>query len=786
MHHQSPRPRRGAASRHALTGALVAALAAAAATAPAALAAPSPVVDTTTQTAPPAAFDRLAAQAEDEQDGRTRVIVTLKARFDRTEATSKTTAPGLERRMRGVHAKALEALAGTDHGNTKPIDGLPYVAVDASEEAIRALEASGAVASIQTDRTLEPLLATSTQVIESASQVTRGWSGSSRVVAVIDTGIQPNHPFFEGRIIDPACFATRERCPDGSTAQVGPGAATALDPHGTHVAGIAAGKRFGTLNYDGVAPDARIMPIRVSNFLGSFQSDIMQSLAYVRQRALAGVPVASVNLSMGDRVSYPGTDTCDTDPLKTEIDTLVSMGIPTVIASGNAGETDRVYYPACISTAVTVGSASTADAVSNFSNATQRVDLLAPGEGSAPGTGIVSAFFDVDYPFEFNVYQPMVGMRGTSMAAPHVAGAWATYLDRYPGSSVAEVLAAFQRTGKPLLDTRNGINLTRSRINVSAALARYGYVAANNSASSSYTPGTQANSMGATNTVTRSGTGTYTVSMPKLGSAFRGNAHVETYLGSANRCKVATLGASGTTTRIGVRCTTPAGTLTDAPFVARFEVNETKRTATAGYLTSLDTTSPTHTPELTFQANSTGATNTVTRNGVGRYTATLPGFTAAGIPHVTAVGSDTNMCQVSTWATTSVAVLCFTRSGALADTAFSLTTNGQSVFTTGRGASMYANNATATTAYTPSSSWNSTGAVNTSQKTATGTYEVSMPGIEMATSLPTVTAVNNSTSTAVACRPYFWGTGSIEVRCTNAAGTPVDSRFTVSYSSTAS
>lgn len=777
MHHQSPRPRRGAASRHALSGALIAALAAAAA-APAALAAPSPVVDTTAQTAPPAAFDRLAAQAEDEQDGRTRVIVTLKARFDRTDATSRATAPGLERRLRSVSAKALAALAGTDHGTPTTFDGLPYVALDASEEAIRALEKSGHVAAIQRDQVLQSQLAETTELVESTGQVARGWDGSGGTVAVVDSGIQMDHPFFAGRIVAPACFSTLTYCDNGAASEVGPDAAWDDAGHGTHVAGIAAGKRFGTVAFDGVAPDARIMPIKIKSDNATLGSDILSALVYVRQQALAGVNVGAVNVSQGVK-GAPRTVACDGEPLATEIQTLKDMGIPTVIAAGNDGYTNAVLFPACISHAITVGATRETDVVANFSDSSPIVDLFAPGEGMVEGEGILSAWYN-------GGFYSGKGTRGTSMAAPHVAGAWAAYLERYPGASVDEVLAAFQRTGKPITDTRTTPPLTRSRINVSAALARYGYVAANNSASSSYTPGTQANSMGATNTVTRSGTGTYTVSMPKLGSAFRGNAHVETYLGSANRCKVATLGASGTTTRIGVRCTTPAGTLTDAPFVARFEVNETKRTATAGYLTSLDTTSPTHTPELTFQANSTGATNTVTRNGVGRYTATFPGFTAAGIPHVTAVGSDTNMCQVSTWATTSVAVLCFTRSGALADTAFSLTTNGQSVFTTGRGASMYANNASATTAYTPSSSWNSTGAVNTSQKTATGTYEVSMPGIEMATSLPTVTAVNNSTSTAVACRPYFWGTGSIEVRCTNAAGTPVDSRFTVSYSSTTS
>lgn len=778
--HTRPRPRRGAAIRPALAGTLVAALTMAAA-APGALAATPQVVDTTAQTAPPAAFDRLASQAEAEPDGRTRVIVTLKARFDRTETSTRASASKAERQMRQVRERALEALTGTVHSDFSAFDGLPYVALDASEEAIRALEESGLAASIQRDRVLKPQLPDTTQIIESVPQVARGWDGSGGTIAIVDSGIDTDHPFFAGRIVSQACFSKNSSCPNGGTVQFGPGAAedpenVSKEGHGTRVSGVAAGQRFAGIEFDGVGPGANIMPIRINGAWGALQSDAMQALAYVRDQVVAGTAdVVAVNMSQGNSLYGDGIDTCDSDPLKAYIDQLVELGIPTIIASGNEGQTDTILYPACITSAITVGATRKDDTVADFSNATDRIDLLAPGAGTSSNQQILTSFLD-------GGFWGGAGSAGTSLAAPHVAGAWAAYLERYPGSSVSEVRAAFYDSGKMITDTRNGTNLVRPRINVSAAMARHGYVVANSSSSSSYTPGNQANSEGATNTVARTGTGIYTVSMPKLGSALYGNVHVETYFGSANRCKVASRGANGSTTLIGVQCTTPAGAPANTTFLARFEVNETKRTASAGYLTSLQPTAAAHTPALSLQANSTGATNTVTRTGVGSYLAKLPGLTGTVTPHVTAVGTDTNVCQVSTWLTTSFSVKCFTRTGAPADTAFSLTVNGQSVFTPGAGAQLYANNATATTAYTPSGSWNSTGAVNTSRKTATGTYEVSMPGIGMTGSVPTVTAVNN-TSVAVACRPYFWGTGSVDVRCTNAAGTPVDARFTVSYSS---
>jgi hypothetical protein len=118
--------------------------------------------------------------------------------------------------------------------------------------------------------------------------------------------------------------------------------------------------------------------------------------------------------------------------------------------------------PACISTAVSVGSTqdgsggTVVDAVSPFSNSSSVLDLLAPGqfiESSVPG-----GFFGV--------------LAGTSMAAPHVAGAWAVLKQQNPQASVTEVLDAIASTGVPITDTRNGI--TRPRLQLDAALGGSG------------------------------------------------------------------------------------------------------------------------------------------------------------------------------------------------------------------------------------------------------------------------------------------------------------------------
>ena len=122
-----------------------------------------------------------------------------------------------------------------------------------------------------------------------------------------------------------------------------------------------------------------------------------------------------------------------------------------MVASGNEYYTNAVSSPACVANAVAVGSTNDSDLVSSLSNSSNLVDLLAPGEyitSSVPGGGYES-------------------WRGTSMAAPHVAGAWAVLRQRYPTASVSQILGYLQTTGVLITDSKNGI--TKPRIQVDAA-----------------------------------------------------------------------------------------------------------------------------------------------------------------------------------------------------------------------------------------------------------------------------------------------------------------------------
>jgi hypothetical protein len=185
---------------------------------------------------------------------------------------------------------------------------------------------------------------------------------------------------------------------------------------------------------------------------GAFSSDIIAALEYV-YGAPAALNVAAVNMSLGG-TSYQAY--CDDQPYKPAIDNLRSVGIASVIASGNSFAGNAISSPACISSAVSVAATNKADDVSFFSNVAPFISLFAPGEAirsSVPG----GAFADLS---------------GTSMAAPHVTGAWAIIRHAAPGASVSAVLSALRSTGKPITDARWwSVGTTAPRIKVLEALA---------------------------------------------------------------------------------------------------------------------------------------------------------------------------------------------------------------------------------------------------------------------------------------------------------------------------
>ncbi len=268
-------------------------------------------------------------------------------------------------------------------------------------------------------------------------------------------------------MVSEACYSTTYSgyssttlCPDEAEASTASGSGLPCSgisgcDHGTHVAGIAAGKPYDDVTRTGVAPGAELIAIQIfSRFdssavcgdanpcIRTYTSDQIAALEWVY--ALRDTyNIAAVNMSIGGG-EY--TEPCDSDESakKAAIDNLRAAGIATVIATGNDSYKTAISAPGCISTAVSVGCTTDGDAVCSFSNIADFVSLVAPGyaiTSSIPGTSF--------------------GLKnGTSMSTPHVAGAWAVARQALPTASVDDILAAMQASPVLVDDGRSGGTVT--------------------------------------------------------------------------------------------------------------------------------------------------------------------------------------------------------------------------------------------------------------------------------------------------------------------------------------
>jgi len=384
----------------------------------------------------------------------------------------------------GLQDEVVDDVLGRTSGDradlhVKRFQLIPAMGLQVDAAGLEALLENPAVIDIIEDVPVPPVLDDSVPLIGADPDGSfSGFTGDGWAVAVIDTGVDKAHSFLSGKVVSEACYSKNNTeygstsvCPGGAEQSTVSGSGTYCDlavygcDHGTHVAGISAGSGA---SFAGVAKDADIIAIQVFSRFDdvlmclplpapcalSWNTD--QVLGLERVYALRGAfQIASVNMSLGGG-SYSAY--CNSEIHKPVIDSLRAAGIATVISSGNAGETGAISSPACIETAVSVGSTTKSDVVASYSNSASFLSLLAPGSSiysSVPG----GSYSTKD---------------GTSMAAPHVAGAWAVLKEAAPDASVPEILSALQDTGVPITDTRAGAgNRVKPRINVGAAMGEF-------------------------------------------------------------------------------------------------------------------------------------------------------------------------------------------------------------------------------------------------------------------------------------------------------------------------
>jgi aqualysin 1 len=211
---------------------------------------------------------------------------------------------------------------------------------------------------------------------------------------IIDTGIRRTHTQFGGR-----AFAGFDSF-GGTTND--------CNGHGTHVAGTVGGSTYG------VAKAVRLYAVRVLNCSGSGSTSGV--IAGVNWVTANHVKPAVANMSLGGGAS---------SALDLSVRNSIAAGVTYAVSAGNSNANAANYSPARVSEAITVGSSTSSDTRSSFSNYGSVVDIF------APGSGVLSAWRTTD--------TATATLSGTSMASPHVAGVAARYLQSTPSASPAQV-----------------------------------------------------------------------------------------------------------------------------------------------------------------------------------------------------------------------------------------------------------------------------------------------------------------------------------------------------------
>jgi subtilisin family serine protease len=285
----------------------------------------------------------------------------------------------------------------------------------------------GAATRIWLDGKVRTVLDRSTAQIGAPTAWRAGLDGRGVKVAVLDTGADATHPDLAGRIAEARDFS-------------GGGDPADRFGHGTHVAATVAGTGAGSAgSRKGVAYGAQLLIGKVLGDDGyGSESQIIEGMQWAVAR---GARV--VNLSLG------GDPTDGTDPMSAAVDELSAAGGTLfVVSAGNEGEDSSVGSPGAARSALTVGAVDRADRLADFSSRGPRAgDLGLKPEITAPGVDIVAARAAgtaMGTPLDARY----TAASGTSMAAPHVAGAAALLAQQHPQWTGAQLKEALVSTAK--------------------------------------------------------------------------------------------------------------------------------------------------------------------------------------------------------------------------------------------------------------------------------------------------------------------------------------------------
>ena len=328
-----------------------------------------------------------------------------------------------------------------------------------------------------------------------SANLTGAWdiiTGSANiVVAVIDTGVRPNHPDLAGRVLDGYDFVSNTFISNDGDARDAdandPGdwvddidRTTANSPlkncarrdsiwHGTHIAGIIGAAGNNATGIAGVNWASKILPVRVMGKCGGYDADIVDGIRWAAGLLVPGAPrnkfpAHVINLSLG------GWGSCSA-AYQTAINDAVNAGAIVVVAAGNTSADATDFTPANCQNVIAVGSTARTGNRATYSNYGPKVAISAPG-GDSRTSAADSVLSTVDLGKTVPITPGYKGYDGTSMAAAEVSGIVSLMVSAQPALSREQALFALRSsaTAFPLSSTCNTSLCGAGVINAAAAV----------------------------------------------------------------------------------------------------------------------------------------------------------------------------------------------------------------------------------------------------------------------------------------------------------------------------
>ncbi|MFD7284087.1 S8 family serine peptidase [Streptomyces sp. NPDC059862] len=380
--------------------------------------------------------DLAAMQLDDAHaDGIPLIAAAPKSRSAQPPAAPKGAAK--VRTLESIGATALKA----DKGRARAF----WDAVTPAGANARTLD--GGIGKLWLDGRVKVNLAESVPQIGAPQAWAKGFDGTGTKVAVLDSGIDPNHPDVKDRIVGTKSFIPGEEVTDGHG-------------HGTHVAStvVGSGAASGGAN-KGVAPGADLLVGKVlANSGYGSESGIVEGMEWAKAQ---GADV--VSMSLGTQVGDDGNT-----PESQALNALSANGGPLfVVAAGNSSSPGTIGSPGSAAAALTVAAVDKTDKRASFSSQGPLTGSYAlKPDISAPGVGVSAAASQAVPGWTGGMYR---SMNGTSMATPHVAGAAAILKQRHPDWDGRRIKDALMSTSKKL-DAHSPYSMGTGRLDVPATL----------------------------------------------------------------------------------------------------------------------------------------------------------------------------------------------------------------------------------------------------------------------------------------------------------------------------